>query len=56
MEVSILSERRVVAASGVKGGQPGKKGQNTLILANKVIKNIGAKNCFKVFRGDRVRI
>jgi 5-oxoprolinase (ATP-hydrolysing) len=42
--VSLLSERRVFSAYGIKGGCNGLVGRNILIDKNGVCKNIGGKN------------
>lgn len=56
MEVSVLSERRIFPAFGLKGGKEGKVGRNLYIMKNGIIKNMGHKNCLKVERGDMIRI
>lgn len=56
MVVSLLSERRVFAPYGIKGGCSGETGKNLLIRADGVIRNIGGKNLFKVGRGDKVLV
>lgn len=52
----MLSERRIYSPYGLQGGHSGQVGKNTLITAEGVRKNIGSKNCFKVWPYDRVRI
>lgn len=56
MEVSILSERRIFGAFGLKGGEEGKVGKNSFIMRDGITKNIGHKNCMKVARGDKICI
>ncbi|KAI3632101.1 hypothetical protein MIR68_009937 [Amoeboaphelidium protococcarum] len=57
VNVSILSERRVFAPYGLKGGQDGSKGVNTLIKADGQSKfNLGSKNSVTVKAGDLIRI
>jgi N-methylhydantoinase B/oxoprolinase/acetone carboxylase alpha subunit len=46
--VSILSERRVYSAYGLKGGENGLVGRNVLIDRNGVQKSIGGKNTITV--------
>ncbi|MCA9482611.1 MAG: hydantoinase B/oxoprolinase family protein [Nitrospina sp.] len=56
MHVSILSERRVHAPYGLKGGQPGRKGENLWTRNNGETVDLGGKNEIQVEAGDRVRI
>ena len=44
--VSLLTERRVYSAYGLRGGENGKVGLNTYINHLGVEKNIGGKNTF----------
>ena len=53
--VSMITERRKFAPYGVKGGNPGKKGVNTLITRKKASK-ITPKASFNVKKGDSIRI
>lgn len=48
--VSLLSERRVYSAYGIKGGANGSVGRNILIDRNGVSKNIGGKNTIEVHK------
>ncbi|KFM64567.1 5-oxoprolinase, partial [Stegodyphus mimosarum] len=50
--LSVLTERRVFAPYGLKGGQDGKKGLNLLIRHDGRIINLGAKNSVEVYAGD----
>jgi 5-oxoprolinase (ATP-hydrolysing) len=54
--VSVLSERRVFSGYGLKGGENGAVGLNIFINHDKVRKNIGGKNSFKVGLFETVRI
>ncbi|KXS09479.1 hypothetical protein M427DRAFT_105271 [Gonapodya prolifera JEL478] len=59
VQVSILSERRVVAPYGLEGGENGKCGRNTWIRKNGATeqwRNLGGKNTILVEKGDRLRI
>lgn len=56
LKVSILSERRVFAPFGLKGGQDGQKGLNVYIRNDGVTFNIGAKNTVSVDIGDSLVI
>lgn len=54
--VSILSERRVHAPRGLKGGQDGSRGTNYLITRDKRKVYLGGKNTIHVQGGDTVVI
>ena len=41
LDLSVLTERRVLAPYGMAGGHPGLKGQNTLVNFIKGIKHVG---------------
>ncbi|SCU86070.1 LAMI_0D00276g1_1 [Lachancea mirantina] len=57
VQVSILSERRVVAPHGLEGGQDGARGLNLWIRnVSGATTNIGSKNTISVEPGDRVVI
>lgn len=56
LEVSILSERRVLPPYGLQGGQPGKTGKNLLLHKNGRQTDLGGKNTLRVQAGDRLRI
>ncbi|MGB5684506.1 MAG: hydantoinase B/oxoprolinase family protein, partial [Candidatus Electrothrix sp.] len=56
LEVSILSERRVFAPYGLKGGEDGKRGENIFIRNNGRRLNLGGKNAIQTEAGDRLRI
>jgi len=53
--VNILSDRRVFAPYGLKGGRPGKKGSNTLTEGGRS-RALGSKTSLSVKSGDRLRI
>jgi 5-oxoprolinase (ATP-hydrolysing) len=55
VEVNVLSERRVFAPYGLKGGSSGKKGKN-LLKREKKIFNLTGKNSFKAKKGDELII
>jgi len=55
VEVSVLSERRVFAPYGLKGGKSAKAGENLLIKNNKIY-NLTSKATFSVNAGDRLII
>ncbi len=54
--VSILSERRVYAPYGAKGGGPGERGRNLHKKAGGRIKVLGHREVFDVDRGDSIII
>lgn len=56
LNVSILSERRVYAPYGMKGGEPGACGQNLLLRASGEVIDLGGKNEARATVGDRIRI
>ncbi len=56
MHVAILSERRVHAPYGLNGASNGATGQNILIGADGVVKNLGSKIELDVQPNERVRI
>uniref|UniRef100_T1DC93 Putative 5-oxoprolinase n=1 Tax=Cupiennius salei TaxID=6928 RepID=T1DC93_CUPSA len=52
MTLSVLTERRVFAPYGLKGGGDGKMGSNLLIRKDGRVINLGSKNSVQVFPGD----
>jgi 5-oxoprolinase (ATP-hydrolysing) len=56
LSVAILSERRVFAPYGLKGGEPGLRGENLFIRNDGRLLNLGAKNEIQAHTGDRIRI
>lgn len=57
VQVSILSERRVIAPHGINGGEDGSRGLNLWIRgAEESIINLGGKNSAHVEAGDRIII
>lgn len=56
LNVAILSERRVFAPYGLKGGQPGKHGNNIFIKKDGRQLYLGSKNEIRANPGDRFRI
>ncbi|KAJ3382425.1 hypothetical protein HDU84_004278 [Entophlyctis sp. JEL0112] len=56
LHVSILSERRVFQPYGMRGGEPGQRGQNLLKRMNGPTVNFGGKNATVVHAGDVVTI
>lgn len=56
IQVSILSERRVVKPYGMKGGEDGKNGLNLLIYPDGRTVNFGGKNSANVPKDTRIRI
>ncbi|MEA3332276.1 MAG: hydantoinase B/oxoprolinase family protein [Pseudomonadota bacterium] len=56
LNAAILSERRVFAPYGLRGGSPGARGKNTFIRADGRKVNLGGKNEIKAAVGDRLRI
>ena len=55
VEVNLLTERRVFAPYGLKGGKNGKKGENLLVRDKKTF-NLTGKNSFKAKKGDKLVI
>jgi 5-oxoprolinase (ATP-hydrolysing) len=55
VEVNILTERRVFAPYGLKGGKDAKKGENLLVKSGKIY-NLTGKNSFKAQKGDELII
>ena len=55
LELSVLTERRVLAPYGLAGGQPGARGVNTLVSAAREL-NIGGKCSVSVTAGDMFRL
>ncbi|VFQ46634.1 hydantoinase b/oxoprolinase [Desulfoluna butyratoxydans] len=56
LDAAILSERRVFSPYGLKGGEPGKPGQNLLIRTDGSPLNLGSKNQVRLTPGQRLRI
>ncbi|MCI5145796.1 MAG: hydantoinase B/oxoprolinase family protein, partial [Candidatus Electrothrix sp. AR3] len=56
LEVSILSERRVFAPYGLKGGGDGARGENIFIRRDGRRLNLGGKNAIQAEAGERLRI
>jgi len=56
LNVTILSERRVFAPYGLKGGEAGAAGRNLFITADGSTTDIGGKNELIAKAGDRIRI
>jgi len=56
LTLSILSERRAFRPYGMKGGFPGKRGQNILIRVNGQVINLQGKASVPVFAGDLFRL
>ena len=56
MECSILSDRRAVAAPGLKGGQSGRLGANTIERTDGTRENLGGAGEARVGAGDAVVI
>ncbi|XP_065676519.1 5-oxoprolinase-like isoform X3 [Hydra vulgaris] len=54
--LSVLTERRALHPYGLKGGEPGSKGLNLLILADGYVINLGAKTSVPVKAGDLYRM
>ncbi|KAL0432927.1 UNVERIFIED_CONTAM: 5-oxoprolinase [Sesamum latifolium] len=54
--VSILSERRVLAPRGLKGGKDGARGANYLITKDKRKVYLGGKNTVEVLAGETLQI
>lgn len=55
LQVSILSERRVLSPNGIMGGENGETGCNSLIR-NGIKTNIGGKASLNLIAGDSIRI
>ena len=55
VEVNLLTERRVFAPYGLKGGKNAKKGENLLVKSGKIY-NLTGKNSFKAQKGDELII
>lgn len=57
VQVSILSERRVIAPHGIQGGEDGSRGVNLWVRGRcKSVINLGGKNTVNVEAGDRITI
>ena len=56
MACSILSERRRVPAPGLKGGEPGRLGRNTIVRADGSTEDLGGSGEARVEPGDAVVI
>ncbi|XOF34576.1 MAG: hydantoinase B/oxoprolinase family protein [Candidatus Electrothrix sp. YB6] len=56
LQVSILSERRVYAPYGMKGGEDGAKGENVLIRKDGSRVDLGGKGWVQVEVGERLKI
>jgi 5-oxoprolinase (ATP-hydrolysing) len=56
LSVAVLTERRVFAPYGLKGGAAGSRGQNLFIRKNGAILNLGSKNQIQALPGDRLFI
>ncbi|CAH1451622.1 unnamed protein product [Lactuca virosa] len=54
--VSVLSERRVHAPRGLKGGMDGARGVNYLVKKDKRVVNLGGKNTVEVEAGEILQI
>jgi N-methylhydantoinase B/oxoprolinase/acetone carboxylase alpha subunit len=54
-QVTIMSERRIFRPYGLKGGEPGSPGRNTLFSSGKTVR-LGSKASFRVGPGDVLRI
>ncbi|MDO9445547.1 MAG: hydantoinase B/oxoprolinase family protein, partial [Dehalococcoidia bacterium] len=54
--VTLVTERRTLAPWGLAGGGPGATGRNTLIRADGVTSDLGARAQVEVHPGDRIRI
>jgi N-methylhydantoinase B len=55
MQVTLLTERRMIAPYGMAGGGNGKTGQNLYVRRGRV-RRLPAKVSLRVAAGDRVRI
>jgi 5-oxoprolinase (ATP-hydrolysing) len=56
LNMAVLSERRVFAPYGLRGGRPGRRGINLFIPKDGRRINLGAKNQIVAHPGDRFRI
>nr|WP_298929916.1 hydantoinase B/oxoprolinase family protein [uncultured Erythrobacter sp.] len=56
MECSILSERRITAPFGLKGGEDGRIGRNTVERADGTLDDLGGSGQTSVSAGDRIVI
>lgn len=56
MEVNILSQHRVEKPYGLHGGQPGKRGRQTLITSDNAIINLKGMDSVAVKPGDKILI
>ncbi|MEL6238053.1 MAG: hydantoinase B/oxoprolinase family protein [Pseudomonadota bacterium] len=56
MACSILSDRRLVRAPGLKGGEPGRLGKNTIVRNGGGIEDLGSSGEAEVASGDAVVI
>lgn len=59
VEVSVLSERRTIAPPGIRGGGPGKRGENIWIRHDEYGTReimLGGKNTCNMKKGDRIII
>jgi 5-oxoprolinase (ATP-hydrolysing) len=56
MQVSLLSEHRVTAPFGLRGGKDGLKGENKLVLADGEIRSLAGVDQFEVKVGDSLVI
>ena len=56
LTVSILSERRVFAPFGMKGGENGAKGMNLYVKKGNRVINLGGKNTLIVEKNERIII
>jgi N-methylhydantoinase B/oxoprolinase/acetone carboxylase alpha subunit len=54
--VNILSQHRVEKPYGLAGGQPGKRGQQKLIMSGMKIKNLNGMDSVAVKPGDKIII
>ena len=52
LELSVLTERRVLAPYGLAGGEPGERGVNTLLTSGGRRLNLGGKCSVRVSAGD----
>eukprot|EP00090_Calanus_glacialis_P029316 TRINITY_DN4705_c0_g1_i1.p1 TRINITY_DN4705_c0_g1~~TRINITY_DN4705_c0_g1_i1.p1 ORF type:complete len:1288 (+),score=342.01 TRINITY_DN4705_c0_g1_i1:47-3910(+) len=56
LDLSVLTERRVLAPYGMAGGMPGSKGLNTLVTKSGRVLNLGGKCSVPVKAGDLFRL
>ncbi len=54
--VSLLTDRRQIAPYGLRGGEPGKQGENILLKKNGSLKRLPGKINFEAQKGDRLTI